>query len=95
MCGEREFAALLEGMVAEFAPRVFAVVQEYGDRVDGRIAAWGIAFADHVEVVDVDGCSRMHLRSPESALRGFSWGRHITARLVWVTRAAATPCDDG
>lgn len=90
VCDEREFTALLEGMVADFAPRVFAVVQEYRDRVDGRIAAWGLAFDDHAEVVGVDGGMRMSLQAPENALRGFTWGSHITARLVWFNPDAAT-----
>lgn len=94
LCSEEEFAALLEGMIADFAPRVFAVVQEYGERVDGRIAAWGLAFDDHAEVVGVDGGMRMSLQAPENALRGFTWGSHIKARLVWFNPDAATPAED-
>ncbi|MBB5155941.1 hypothetical protein [Saccharopolyspora phatthalungensis] len=94
LCGADMFAAIVDGMVADFAPRVFAVVQEYGDRVDARIAAWGIAFDDHAEVVGVDGGLRMSLQTPENALRGFTWGSHITARLVWVNPGAATPAND-
>jgi len=72
---------------------VFAVVQVYGERVDGRIAAWGMAFEDHVEVFDVDGGLPMTRQTPEDALPGFAWGRHITTRLVWVNPAAATPAE--
>ncbi|MEV0702245.1 hypothetical protein AB0I53_30620 [Saccharopolyspora sp. NPDC050389] len=61
-------------------------MQEYGDRVDGRIAAWGMAFADHVEVVSVGGGLRMGLSAPESALHGFNVGNRIRARLVWFNR---------
>ncbi|WP_016697734.1 hypothetical protein [Actinoalloteichus spitiensis] len=89
-----EFMELIESMVADFAPRMFAVVQEYGDRVDARVAAWGIAFDDHAAVVAVDGGLRMNLSSPEHALRGFNWGPDITARLVWVNPDAATPAED-
>lgn len=94
LCPRAQFTELIEGMVADFAPQVFAVVQEYGDRVDARIAAWGIAFDDHAEVVAVDGGLRMNLRAPEHALRGFNWGSDITARLVWVNPDAATSADD-
>jgi len=45
----------MEGMVASNAPRLFAIVQERGERVDGRIAAWGMAFYDDVEIVGADG----------------------------------------
>jgi hypothetical protein len=81
-------------MVADEAPRLFAVVQEYGDRVDGRIAAWGMAFGDHAEVVAVERGLRMSLRVPENALRLFRFGSHIKARLVWFNPNAVTPTDD-
>ncbi|MGH3568502.1 MAG: hypothetical protein ACRDRH_21250 [Pseudonocardia sp.] len=94
VCDEPEFAAILEEMVADEAPRLFAVVQEYGDRVDGRIAAWGMAFDDHTEVVPVKRGLRMSLQAPEDALRLFKFGSHIQARLVWFNPDAATPADD-
>ncbi|MER5389751.1 hypothetical protein [Saccharopolyspora sp. NPDC002686] len=82
MGDEARFGAILEGIVADEAPRLFAVVQEYGDRGDGRIAAWLLAFADHAEVIAVGGGLRMSLSAPESALRGFNIGSRIRAR-VW------------
>jgi hypothetical protein len=91
---EPEFAAILEEMVADEAPRLFAVVQEYGERVDGRIAAWGMAFDDHAEVVSVAGGMRMSLPAPENALRMFTVGSHIRARLVWFNPDAATSAED-
>jgi hypothetical protein len=94
LCAESEFAAILDGMIADEAPRLFAVVQEYGERVDGRIAAWGMAFDDHTEVVSVAGGMRMSLQVPENALRVFTFGSHIRARLVWFNPDAATPADD-
>jgi hypothetical protein len=93
LCDEPQFAEILEGMVADAAPRVFAVVQVYGERVDARIAAWGLAFDDHAEVVAVDRGLRMSLQAPENALPGFTWGTHIHARLVWFNPDAATPAD--
>ena len=86
---EPRFAEILAGMVADFAPRVFAVVQVYGERVDGRIAAWGMTFEDHVKMFAVDGWSPMTVQAPEDALSGFAWGKHITTRLVWVDPAMA------
>ncbi|WP_298182858.1 hypothetical protein [Saccharomonospora sp.] len=94
LCDETEFAFELENMVADHAPRLFAVVQEYGDRVDARIAAWGIAFDDHAEVVSVERGLRMSLQAPENALRGFHFGSHIRARVVWFNPDAATPVKD-
>lgn len=89
LCGEAEFTVILEGMVAREAPRLFAVVQEYGERADARIAAWGIAFDDRAEVISVGRGLRMSLQAPENALRGFDSGTHVHARLVWVDPGAA------
>lgn len=83
MCGEEEFAQLMSEMVTEEAPRFFALVQELGDRVDGRIAAWGMAFDDSTEIVGTEPGTHLSLRSPESAVRWFS-RKHIQARLVWL-----------
>jgi hypothetical protein len=94
LCDEQEFDALLKDMVAEEAPRLFAVVQEYGDRVDGRVAAWGMAFADRAEVVSVRRGQRMSLPTPENALRLYACGSHIRARLVWLNPDAAAPADE-
>ena len=85
---ESRFVAEVERMVVNQAPRLFAVVQEYGERVDARIAAWGFAFADHAEVVSVDGGTRIRMGAPETALGAFQ-GRHIRAQLVWF--APGTP----
>ena len=85
MCGEEEFTRLMSEMVAEEAPRLFALVQEIGDRVDGRIAAWGLAFKDSAEVVGVAPGTHMSLRSTESAVRWFSRGEDVQARLVWLS----------
>lgn len=90
LCDEEEFSVLVDEMVADEAPHLFAVVQEYAERVDGRIAAWGIAFEDHAEVVSVDRGMRMSLQSPECAVRRFARRPCITARLVWVKPEAAT-----
>jgi hypothetical protein len=92
-CDEHEFAAIMEGMVADEAPRLFAVVQEYGERVDAVIAAWGMAFPDHAEIAAHQ--LRMSVRDPESALRMFDVGSHLRAHLVWFNPDAATPTATG
>jgi hypothetical protein len=84
LCGEAEFTEMVAEMVADEAPRLFAVVQEYGEHVDGRIAAWGMAFEEHAEVVSVDNGTSITLRSSERAARGFNHRPNITARVVWV-----------
>lgn len=91
---EDEYEAEVAAMVADFAPRLFAVFQDYGNRADGRIAAWGMAFEDHAEVVSVERRLRMSLRAPENALHRFNVGRHVRARLVWFNPDAATPLEN-
>jgi hypothetical protein len=83
LCGEAEFADLIEGMVTERAPQLFAVVQELGDRVDGWIAAWGMAFEDRVEVIGADGGVRLSVGTAERALVGFARCPDITAHVIW------------
>lgn len=94
LCDEAQFAEILEETVADEAPRLFAVVQEYGERVDGRIVAWGMAFEDHAEVVSVARDIRMGLQKPETALRLFNIGSHIHARIVWFNPDATTSVED-
>jgi hypothetical protein len=94
LCSEEDFVEILTEMVADEVPRIFAIVHEYGDRVDARCAAWGLAFADHAEVVTIDGKVRFGLPTAEDALRRFRFSRHITPRLVWYDPSAATPCDE-
>lgn len=90
LCDEAEFAQEIAELVAEEAPRLFAVVQEYGERVDGRIAAWGLAFEDYADVIGLNHNIYVGLRSPERAVRIFSHHPHITAHVVWVDPEAGT-----
>lgn len=94
LCDEPLFAEITESMVADEAPRVFALVQEYGERVDCRVAGWGMDFGDHAEVVATDRSLRMSLGTPEDAPRLFNFGSHIRARLVWFNPDAVTPDED-
>ncbi|MGQ0837374.1 hypothetical protein [Actinokineospora sp.] len=94
LCGAAEFAELVAGMVADEAPRLFAVVQEYGERADGRIAAWGMAFEDRAEVVDAVGGVRMSLRSAERAAQMHDRRPDITAHVVWVYPNATDPAHE-
>lgn len=94
LCGEAEFTELVDEMVADEAPRLFAVVQVYGERVEGRIAAWGMAFEDRAEVISISGGTSMSLRSPERAVWGFGRRTGVTARLVWVNPDATTRPDE-
>lgn len=91
LCDVDEFAELVTGMVTDHAPRVFAVVQEYGDRVDARVAAWGLAHADHVDVIGADGT--IHLGAPhlESLLRRYDRPGGVSAAVVWPAATREEP----
>ncbi|MDQ2709575.1 MAG: hypothetical protein M3Z25_18985 [Actinomycetota bacterium] len=84
---EPTFVSLLEGLVADCAPRLFALVEEAGERLDGRIVAWGLQFADRAEVVGADRGLSASFRSADSAHRLF--GLRATTRLVWYRPEAA------
>ncbi|MFE2754794.1 hypothetical protein ACFXGA_22610 [Actinosynnema sp. NPDC059335] len=49
------FTALLHEVALEGAPRPFAVVEEYGDREDVRVAGYGLAYDTHVQANSVEG----------------------------------------
>lgn len=78
---EDEFARLVDQLVADTAPHLFALVEECGVRADGWIAAWGMQFEDHVEVVAERPGPRLSVTSVERACEIFS--RLGTMRLVW------------
>jgi hypothetical protein len=84
-CSEEEFAEEVRELVAADAPQVFALVEEYGERLDGRVVAWGLAFDDHVDVLGVNGVRHASLPSVERAHKAFSRRRKI--RLVWASPA--------
>jgi hypothetical protein len=88
LCDRAEFDEEMAEMVAEEAPRLFAVVQERGERVDGWIAAWGMAFNDHVEVVRDGGL--ISFGSAERVCWLFGLRQGVTAHLVWVGPAGAS-----
>lgn len=84
MADEDEFAALINEMVAEERPRLFAVVEELGERADARITGWGLAFEDQTMVMCDGGRSVLNLRSPDRMVQLMSHAPHRTARLVWL-----------
>lgn len=88
LCDETEFAELIDEMVTEEAPRLFAIVQEYGERVDAHVAVWGMCFADRAVAFDTDGRTLI-MRSAESAMRLFRADPFHTPRLCWAGHAPA------
>jgi hypothetical protein len=78
-----EFTELVVEMVADQAPHVFAVVLEYGERVDAQIVAWGMALDEGAYMTTVDGRNQYCLVDPESALKYVRGQPDTTPHLVW------------
>ena len=78
-----EFTDLVNGMVTDHAPRVFAVVEEYGNRVDAKVVGWGLAYDDHADVIGVHGAVHLGVAAPDKVLTRFGWGDRLTAHIVW------------
>lgn len=74
----------VRSLIDEFAPRRFAIFQDLDEHFDGRVAAWGIAFEDRVEIVDARSSCWMSLASPETALRHYTRLPRITSRVIWI-----------
>lgn len=80
---EAEFAELATGLVTDEAPRLFALLEEVGDREDGWIVAWGMEFPGHAHLVGVNGLTNhLVVGSAERARRLLS--RRANIRLIWV-----------
>lgn len=75
---------MVDDLVAQHAPRVFAVAQELGEREDARIAAWGLAHEGGAHVVGVGGNTVLSSTSAEDAAVRFGLGDRLSARVVWL-----------
>jgi hypothetical protein len=81
---QEEYDDLIRGLVCDCAPRLFAVVRDYGERIDGEIVAWGMAFdGDWAEAVTIPGRMRISVDSLDGVVRRFAGGEDVTARVVW------------
>ncbi len=87
--GRRVNSKMLNRLVIENAPRIFAVIQRDPEATEYQIVAWGMAFADGAEVVAVNDGPRMSVRSPEAALTVFALAG-ADVRLFWLDRVAET-----
>ncbi|WP_158843880.1 hypothetical protein [Saccharothrix deserti] len=77
-----EFARVMRELAADEAPRLFAIVEEYGEAEDARVAGYGLAYADRAEVDSVEGGFHLNSQSAESARMLFE----ISSRSVGVRR---------
>jgi hypothetical protein len=80
-----DFTTLVAEMVADQAPRLFAIVLEYGEQIDAQILGWGMALDESAYVITVDGKNQYLLSEPENALKYVSSHINATPHLVWAT----------
>ncbi|GAB2999407.1 hypothetical protein [Saccharothrix stipae] len=88
--GQEEFADVMRELAEQEAPRLFALVEEYGDRVDARVAAYGLAYPDRADVNSVEGDFSLRSQSPENARKLFeisSRSRGVRVHVVWLDGA--------
>ncbi|MFD1151643.1 hypothetical protein [Saccharothrix hoggarensis] len=86
------FTALAREVALEEAPRLFAIVEEYGEAEDARVAGYGLAFEDRAEANSVEGGFHLVSESADSARTLFEITSRSTGRrrvhLVWLDDAA-------
>ncbi|MFC0105550.1 hypothetical protein [Kibdelosporangium aridum] len=84
-----DFTKDVKEMVADHAPRRFAVVLVHGDQVDAEIFAWGIALEVGSYMTTVDGKRQYSMTSADGALKYAPRRPDLTPQLVWAD--AETP----
>ncbi|MFD7655866.1 hypothetical protein ACFV4N_17980 [Actinosynnema sp. NPDC059797] len=86
VCDEALFRAVGDFLAEQGAPRLFAVVQEHGERVNGRVVAYGMAFEDRVLMATNGEKLLFTLAGIESAVRFYHHEDHgLRARVVWLS----------
>ena len=71
-------------IVHENAPRRFAVVQDWGENMDGRVAAWGLAFPEEIQIIDDAFNVHEVVSSVERAIRRYTRPPYLKAWVHWI-----------
>ncbi|MEV0678954.1 hypothetical protein AB0I60_20790 [Actinosynnema sp. NPDC050436] len=86
----KQFTAIMRELAAGGAPRLFALVEEYGEAEDARVAGYGLAYADRADVNSVDGHAPLRSQNAENARILFE----ISARSTGVSRVHVVWLDE-
>ncbi|GAA3869431.1 hypothetical protein [Streptomyces sedi] len=79
-----DFDAEVRELALSQRPRLFAVVQVFGEDEDAVVAAWGMRQEDgRFDVVSDDGRRVMRLRTLDRVLLPFQRVPEVSARVVW------------
>jgi hypothetical protein len=90
---QEEYAESVRQLVADSAPRRFAIVQDWGTRYDSRVAAWGLMLNERTQIIDADAGPRMTMDSIRLALRLYARTPHVTVRVHWIDPPPETEPD--
>ncbi|WP_433260735.1 hypothetical protein ACQPZF_24915 [Actinosynnema sp. CS-041913] len=86
-----EFGRLMRELAVTEAPRLFALVEEFGEGRDARVAGYGLAYEDRADVNSVEGDFRLHSQSAERARTLFE----ISSRSMGVRRVHVVWLEEG
>lgn len=79
-----EFEQICADVIAENMPSLFAIFEEFGEREDARLVAWGLDFPDYTEVASLDGNTRVRVESPAEAEQLFhQYDSETYGLLIW------------
>nr|CEL13518.1 hypothetical protein [Kibdelosporangium sp. MJ126-NF4]CTQ99203.1 hypothetical protein [Kibdelosporangium sp. MJ126-NF4] len=84
----------LARLVADQAPRLFAVAFEFDGPEEPVIAAWGMDFDDSAYMVTANGNTHFSLATADNALNYVRTGPSATSHLIWTTAKPAPPDTD-
>lgn len=62
---DEQFTRFAAGLAADDAPRLFALVEEHGERADADVAGYGLAYADRAEFTSLGGGFHITSETPE------------------------------
>ncbi|GAA2684554.1 MULTISPECIES: hypothetical protein [Actinosynnema] len=89
------FDAYVREIAEADAPRLFAVVEEIGDRSDARVIGYGLEHADRAESAMLVGGVRIASEDAEAARQVFEVTCGNRARLVWLGGNSEQEGEDG
>ncbi|ONI84274.1 hypothetical protein ALI144C_15550 [Actinosynnema sp. ALI-1.44] len=81
-----DFNTMIAQIVTDQAPRVFAVVLEFGEQTDAEIVGWGLELDHGAYMVTADGRNQYALAEPGNALRYLRNRSNVKPHLIWAKR---------
>lgn len=80
---KEEFAGVMHQLAVSEAPRLFAIVEEYGETEDARVAGYGLAYADRAEAWKAASGSVRRVRRAPGSSSSSARGRPGRSARTW------------